>query len=193
LLSNALREKVDRTIERVFLLLGVLYPKSELDLVQASFKDAGPAQRANALEILDNVIDKSLKRLLLPLLDDTARAAKLRDTAELIRVPERASNAWLQALLSDENPWIAACAAYYAGQHRVLESTSWLPPLLGHHSPVVREAVLAALEQLVPGPELEKTLSPALKDEFEPVRKRAEVALHTLEKGGKSRTAKALA
>jgi AAA family ATP:ADP antiporter len=185
LLSSALREKVDRILERVFLLLGILHPRAELELVQSNLRDPSPAARANAVEILDNILSRPLKRRLLPLLDDTPRQRKLRDGGKLFHLPQLPAEAWVGELICDENGWVVACTAHYAASRPgasalgTLVVPSGSPPavrraaLLEHPFPLVRETVLAALEKLLPPEELLPIAAAAKQDDFPPIRARA--------------------
>jgi hypothetical protein len=56
---------------RIFRLLGVLYPDRDLDSAYAAILSRVPAVRDSALELLDNTLDPHLRRLLLPLFDES--------------------------------------------------------------------------------------------------------------------------
>src|SRR5439155_24232688 len=82
LLASALTEKVSAVERRIFLLLAVLYPDADMENIYAGIHDASaadaPRRRANAVELLDNLLDRRLKQKFLPLLDEIPRADKLR-------------------------------------------------------------------------------------------------------------------
>jgi ATP:ADP antiporter, AAA family len=173
LLASALRERVDRASERVCLLLGVVHPGAELDLVQLNLRDPSPVHRANALEILDNVLDKPLKQRLLPLLDDRPREAKVREAAAFFAIPALEGRAWLGALLGDESPWIAATALAYVAQEGIPVPGSGLLALLEHPVPYVREGALLAAWRVLSEPERAAAVRKAEADPYAPLRERA--------------------
>jgi ATP/ADP translocase/HEAT repeat protein len=173
LLASALRERVDRAGERVCLLLGIMHPGAELDQVQANLRDPSPARRANALEILDNVLDKPLKRCLVPLLDDRPREAKVREAAALFHLPPLEARDWIGALLGDESPWIAATALTYVAEEAIPVPGSRLLSLLEHPAPFVRESALLAAWRLLSEAERATAVQKLAADPFPPLRARA--------------------
>jgi ATP/ADP translocase len=173
LLAAALGERVDRAAERVSLLLGIVHPGAELDLVQMNLRDPSPARRANALEILDAVLDKRTKRRLVPLLDDRPREAKLREGAAFFSIPRLDGRAWLEALLGDESPWIATTALGFAVEVGLPVPRAGLGALLEHDAPFVREAALLAAQRLWPEAEREAAAARLCDDPFPPLRARA--------------------
>jgi len=173
LLAGAIGERVDRAAERVCLLLGILYPGAELDLVQMNLRDPSPARRANALEILDAVLDKRTQRRLVPLLDDRPREARLREGARYFSIPRLAGRAWLEALLGDESPWIATTALGFAVEEGLPVPRPGLDALLDHDAPFVREAALLAAQRLWPEAERESAAGRLADDPYPPLRARA--------------------
>jgi hypothetical protein len=173
LLAGALGERVDRAAERVCLLLGIVYPGAELDLVQLNLRDPSPARRANALEILDAVLDKRTKRRLVPLLDDRPREARLREGASYFSIPRLEGRAWLEALLGGESPWIATTALGFAVEEGLPVPRAGLDALLGHDAPFVREAALLAAQRLWPEAERESAARRLANDPYPPLRVRA--------------------
>jgi HEAT repeat protein len=69
-----LRETMEQEAERIFRLLGVLYPDRDLDSAYAAIRSQVPAVRDSALELLDNTLDPQLRRFLLPLFDESLTA-----------------------------------------------------------------------------------------------------------------------
>ncbi len=59
---------------RIFLLLAVLYPDADMEQIYAGIHDASatdaPRRRGNAVELLDNLLDRALKKRFLPLLEE---------------------------------------------------------------------------------------------------------------------------
>jgi ATP:ADP antiporter, AAA family len=123
LLARTIEERLTHTLERLFRLLGLRYPPKEIYgaylAVSRRSDDA-----AAALEFLDNILDRHLKRILLPLLDAPEHlleygknqfGVEVRTAEEaireLIRAPSRATG---NGSLSD--PWLTACAMAAAAE-----------------------------------------------------------------------------
>jgi ATP/ADP translocase/HEAT repeat protein len=171
LLAVALREQLGRAVDRSLLLARVLHPAAGLELASAALGD--PLRRAAAVEMIDAVLPKALKRRLVPLLDDRPRAARLREAEGLYELPRLGPDAWLGELLRDESPWLAAAAAHAAGALGVGAVAGRVRELLSHPVPWVREAALEALERLLPEAELAAAARELTADPFEPARARA--------------------
>lgn len=167
LLTLALQEERDRSIERSIVLLQLLHPNDGLDVVAENLRSESAARRANAVEVLDNTVREDLKKRLLPLLED--RLVRPLPTT-------RPKNAWLSELVDGRNAWIAACAAQLAAEDRV----DGMVPALGRAlmSPVayVREAAASAVARLSPD-EARELLAPLQEDPARSVRRAAEGAL----------------
>jgi ATP/ADP translocase len=177
LLHSALLEKVFAVESRVFSLLTELYPDAGIEFVWAGIRDATQRDaarlRANAVELLDNVLDRDVKRRLLPLLEETPRDARLRAVAEVYPQPPRSAEAALLELLGDENAWVRACACMVAKEQRLASSQDALVMNLEAPWPVLREAALASVAELGRD-DLPRLLERARHDDAAVVRARAE-------------------
>jgi HEAT repeat protein len=181
LLASALMEKVDQCEARVFTLLGILYPDAEVELIYAGYKDAlaqdAARKRANALELLDNLLDRPLKGKLFPLIEDRPREAKLREAEEVYPPPTGGSLERMGELLQDESAWVRACALHLAGERRDATLTKAVRDNLEHVWQVVREESVVALSKMLPLDELALAVETRQRDEAEPVRTRVEAIL----------------
>ncbi|MGC4115317.1 MAG: Npt1/Npt2 family nucleotide transporter [Myxococcales bacterium] len=181
LLASALQEKVDAGVQRIFTLLGILNPEAEFELIYATFHEASAAdaarRRANVVELLDNVLERQLRKRLFPLIEDLARDARLRAAAEDFPLKTDDPVARLRDLLSDDSAWVRACALYLAGESYDPSLKKAMHDNLDHPSSVVREACLAALGKQVPLKELLRDIERRTKDEAAAVRERAKKML----------------
>ncbi|MBI5066692.1 MAG: HEAT repeat domain-containing protein [Deltaproteobacteria bacterium] len=176
LLAAALTERVDRAVDRALRLVRLLQPAAELDLAREALADQ--RRRAAGVELLDTLLDRRLRRLLLPLVEQGSRRARLREVAGLAPLD---SPDWLRELLRDEGAWMAAAAAWAAGELRRVDAAPRVAELLTHPVDWVREAALTALERLLPPAELARAARDLTADPFAPARERA---LAICERGG---------
>jgi ATP/ADP translocase/HEAT repeat protein len=181
LLGSALSEKVAQAEARLITLLGILYPESEIELLFAGLQDAvahdATRRRAHAVELLDNVLDRPLRRRLFPLLEDLPREVKLRAAREVFPLPPADRTQRLADLLADESAWVRACTLFLCGERREGALRAPIAENLDHASPVVREATVASLEKLIAPEELARALERRPSDESAAVRARVEAAL----------------
>jgi hypothetical protein len=176
-LASALTELVNRAEERVFLLLAVLYPEAGMEHIYLGIRDATEAlmrrRRANAVELLDNLLDRGVKRKLLPLVEDAPRREKLGAVRELMKLPHPPGAEALAELCRDENPWVRACAIHYASQTRSPSAPDAILAGVADPDSIVRETSLKAA--LTARPEQARGLAKMrLGDESATVRRLAE-------------------
>lgn len=152
LLASALTEKVSQTENRLFLLLAVLYPDAGMEAIYAGIRDAtaedAARRRANAVELLDNLLSRDLKKKILPLLDEMPRQLKLRAVSEFVKLPALGREETLTALCRDDSAWVRACALYFAAERRTSTASEELWGATGDGSPVVREMALVGLTRV---------------------------------------------
>ncbi len=184
LLHSALYEKVELCEERIFTLLAILFPDAEVELIYAGFKAAGAQdaalRRANALELLENLLDRPLRAKLFPLLEDLPREARLRAAAEHVTLPSLDAAARTRELLSDESPWVRACALYLCGERPDPALEGLVAESLEHSAPMVREASVAALEKMLPLSQLGPRMEKRANDDSPMVRERARAILQAV-------------
>ncbi len=68
-LIDLLERRLDGNLERIFRLLGLKYPPQEMLSAYKSIQSSTPDIRINAVEYLDNMLDSSLKRVVIPLIE----------------------------------------------------------------------------------------------------------------------------
>ncbi len=154
LLASGLQEKVLLAEKRMFSLLSVLYPDSDMEQISASIFDAdaadAPRRRANAVELLDNLLGRELKKKVLPLLEDLPRDARLQLLAGLFDFPTKNALDTLHDLCRDESGWVRACAMWCLAQKPEADITELLAASVTDSQPVVREIALVLLEKASP-------------------------------------------
>jgi ATP:ADP antiporter, AAA family len=112
----ALRQSIDMEVERIFRLLGLLFPRLDLHSAYFGLQSANPAVRANALEFLDNVLRPQLRALLVPLLDfQITLRERVALANEVLGSPVENAEEAVAALLASQDPWLQASAAYTIG------------------------------------------------------------------------------
>jgi len=84
-----LENRLDENLERIFKLLELKYPPEEIDTVYRNLKSDKTDLRINAIEFLDNLLDVSLKKVLIPIIESVTLETITRETLKNlnIRVP----------------------------------------------------------------------------------------------------------
>jgi ATP:ADP antiporter, AAA family len=109
-LAQALTEKMLRTMNRMYLLLGLLYPWRDIAAVRWTLEHGDPRARASASEYLDNVLTGQIRKRIMPALEDLPREEKVRRGNVLLRTRPRDVEESLLQLINDEDEVVAAAA-----------------------------------------------------------------------------------
>lgn len=93
--------------DRIFRLLAILYPSSDLDSTYAAIRSGVPTVRDSALELMENTLDSQLRKLLIPLFDDVLSVRERAQIAARLfgeEVDESQQVVW--ALVRSDNRWL---------------------------------------------------------------------------------------
>jgi AAA family ATP:ADP antiporter len=112
LLARSIDERLHQTLERLFRLLGLRYPPRQIYAAYLAVNQRKPEEFAAALEFLENVMDRELKRVVLPLLDAEPHETGL----ELFGVERLDAEGAVRELIRSQDPWLEACAAAAAAE-----------------------------------------------------------------------------
>ena len=150
-LVDVLKEAMEQELERIFRLLGLLYPRVDAHGAYVGLQSKSASVHDNALEFLDNVLKVQLRDLLVPLLDGRITVSeRARKANRLVRVamdnPEQA----ILALISSQDPWLRSCGAYAIGSLGLKSLEEHLNPFLDHPDALLRETARAAKLRLGP-------------------------------------------
>jgi AAA family ATP:ADP antiporter len=126
-LVDALENERLRILRRIFMLLALEYPESEVTRSWFAVRNGSARDRANAVELLDNILPKRIMKRLVRLLEPPDH--HLGSSFMYSNQRSLSRSEALCKLIGCSNPWLAACALY-AGRKTAT------PGLLG----AVREA-----------------------------------------------------
>lgn len=120
LLSRALEEKLQRTLDRIYRLLGLIYPWKDIVSARWAIEHGSARLRASAVEYLDNVLAGPLRKRLMPFVEDTPVQEKGMRAETLLTSPACTAEESLTRLLGDEDPVVAAATAHF-----IVETQRW--------------------------------------------------------------------
>ncbi len=148
LLQDALAHREKQSAQRVMWLLGLRYPLDTIKLVAVNLRSTVVATRANAVEVLDNLLDKREKPFIIPILEENTAAQKLNVGEEHFTLERKTRTEWLQVLLEAQDPWLQCCAAVAIGDHELRELEDEVMKLLESPHAVCRETAIVVLRDL---------------------------------------------
>ena len=110
LLGHALVEKCQRAVDRIYRLLGLVYPRKDIWSARWAIEHGDSRARASAFEYLENLLSATLRKFLMPILDELPLDEKVRRANVLLRTRPRDEEDTLLHLINDDDEIISACA-----------------------------------------------------------------------------------
>jgi AAA family ATP:ADP antiporter len=149
----ALTESLRQELERIFRLLGLLYPHLDLHAAYLGLQSKSASVHGNALEFLDTVLKSQLRDMLMPLLDGKITVGeRARLANRLVGTHIESREHAVVALVTSDDPWLRSCGAYAIGNFGLKSLEGELNRCLNDADPLLRETARAAklrLEALV--------------------------------------------
>jgi len=143
--EGALAESLEQELERIFRLLGLLYPQMDSYAVYLGLQSKDKTVYDNALEFLENVLKSALRGTLVPLLDGRVTPKERAQLAnQLVRTKLENREQAVKELVSSDDPWLKSCGAYAIGSFRMKCMAKELEDCLDHADPLLRETARAA-------------------------------------------------
>ncbi|MBN2012636.1 hypothetical protein JW960_25125 [candidate division KSB1 bacterium] len=150
LLCQAIEEKLDQNLERIFRLLGLRYPASDVYNSYLGIISKRADLRANAVEFLDNLLDFHLKTLIIPLVEQTSIDALLQRTEQLYGFHLPTPDATFPLLLQGNDNWIKMCTLHYMTQLRYTRHKEITRNLLTDPDPFLQSTAQAYFQTVFP-------------------------------------------
>lgn len=143
--GGALQSSLEQELERIFRLLGLLYPQVDLHAVYLGLQSKDRTVHDNALELLETVLKSALRATLVPLLDGRVTPKeRARLANQLVRTKLESREQAVKELVSNDDPWLKTCGAYAIGSFRMKCLATELELCLNHVDPLLRETARAA-------------------------------------------------
>jgi AAA family ATP:ADP antiporter len=90
-LRHDLENNLSRTMKQIFELLGLVYPQESIVMAYQNILAGTKKALDYSVELLDNILKRELKELLLPLIEDTTLEEKARISRKMIKAAEKSS------------------------------------------------------------------------------------------------------
>lgn len=157
LLDEMLRWLMQFTIDRLFYLLALLHPKQNMAQLQRGLAQGDARLRANAIELLDTLLTREIKELVLPLIEagEETIVARARDQ---LGIPSRSTVERLAELMQYPSDWLQSCVLYQIGSMRLSVLKEQVIAGLFAEDDVVRETAFLAGNQLLSPAELKEIM-----------------------------------
>jgi AAA family ATP:ADP antiporter len=148
LLTRALEERLEQAQERIFRLLGLMYPPVDLFNAWNRLVHGGPSVRAAALELLGNLFTANHRESILPLLEALSWEEVHEQGKRIFGLTSPSFRMVLMDLLEGADSWLSACAVTLVGEIGLAEAREAVDRLAHHPDGVVREAAQSTRKRL---------------------------------------------
>jgi len=105
-----------RSVDRVLRILGLSYDTKRLSAISAGIRSNSPAQRSNALELLEGTMSRTTAGTVMPFLEAVADGLPYTRISELLEESDSIQEAPAEALLDDDDWWPRAIALHLLGR-----------------------------------------------------------------------------
>ncbi|MBI3404716.1 MAG: HEAT repeat domain-containing protein, partial [Acidobacteria bacterium] len=143
--ARSLHEAMTQEVERIFRLLGLLYPKYDLHSAYFGIQSKDPVVHDNSLEFIDNVMKPQMRQMLVPLLDS---AVTMRERVafanKMVGAEVESQEEAVGTLVASPDPWLKSCGAYAIGVLKIRSLAHALDECLTHADPLLRETARQA-------------------------------------------------
>ena len=109
-LALALDQKIERTRDRIFRLLALIYPWRDISAAQWTLAHGDSRSRASASEYLDNLLEGQLRKRIMPVVEEMPLEEKVRRGNVLLKTRPRDAEETLLQLINDDDQVVAAAA-----------------------------------------------------------------------------------
>jgi AAA family ATP:ADP antiporter len=157
LLREALAADLEKSRTRIFYLLSFIYDPQSVLRARDNLSRSSGEERAYALEVIDVLISKTLKPILLPLLGGLPADQQLRGLIVSFPQPKLTRAQRLAELVAGSNgkldTWTRACALYTVGRLSAADLSESVVAALSESDPLVKETAvwtLARLDRVLP-------------------------------------------
>lgn len=110
LLAQALREKMQRSKDRIYRLLALIYPWRDISAAQWTLERGDARSRSSASEYLDNILTGQVRKRIMPILEELPLDERVRRANVLQRTRPRDAEETLLQLINDDDQVLAAAA-----------------------------------------------------------------------------------
>ncbi len=144
-LAGALHESMQQEMERIFRLLGLLYPHFDVHSVYFGLQSNDATVYDNSLELLENVLTSHQRAILLPLLDGKVSPKQRAAIAQrFVHAKVENREQAVAELIGSGDPWLKSCGAYAIGTFAITSLEGELERCLQDPDPLLRETARAA-------------------------------------------------
>ena len=149
---NAMLLEVNQGVERIFNFLCLIYNSSSVLKAKEGFYLNSKEQKANALELLDNLISKKLQASFFPILEDIPVSSKINQLSKAYQNSISQPDKIIQYVLKESdkkfNIWTQVTAIHSYSESNPDFEKEFIFPFINHHYKILRDTSRNTLKNL---------------------------------------------
>ena len=134
-LALTLDQKLGRSVDRIYRLLGMLYPWKDIAAARWAIDHGDARSRSGAFEYLDNILASQLRSRLMPVLEEMPLDEKVRRGNVLLHTRLRDVEETVLQLINDDDQVVAAAAVDLVREKEIWSLTDDVEFVLAHRDP----------------------------------------------------------
>jgi CRP-like cAMP-binding protein len=134
LLVQALGNKLERTLDRIYRLLGLIYPWKDVAAARFTIQHGESRKRAGAVEYMDNLLAGAVRKRVMPIIEDSSIEEKVRCANVVLKTRPRDLEDTLAQLVHDDDRVVAAAAIHFVKQRQLWSLSGDLEFAVAHRS-----------------------------------------------------------
>ena len=115
-LINLLEQRLDRQLQCMFRFLGIKYPPQDVDPILNTILNGKEEQRIHAIEFLDNILDKQLKKELIPVAESILFETNTEEKIKKLNIKVLSETECYYALLKRKDSKLKMAVLYLIEQ-----------------------------------------------------------------------------
>ena len=132
LIARAIEEKIERTKDRIYRLLGLMYGWKDIAGARWALERGDARARASAAEFLDNLLKGELRKRIMLVVEEMPADDRVRRANVIIRSRPRDLEETIAQLVHDEDQAVASAAIHYVESRRMDRLSADLEHALAH-------------------------------------------------------------
>ena len=134
LLARALEEKLGRTLDRIYRLLGLIYAWKDVAAARYTIEHQTGRSRAGAVEYLDNLLGGAIRKRIMPIIEDLSMEGKVRHANVVLKSRPRDLEETLVQLVHDDDLVVAASAIHFVDERCLWSMAGDLEYIVAHNA-----------------------------------------------------------
>lgn len=148
LLFSTLKSRMEYSFERIFRILSLLYDSSDIYQAYHAITQGDKTLKANAYELLDNVLDIDIKDVILQIIDNTSEKDKLIFGRERFGIEKKSFVQLITDLYRKPDIWLKIAVLHAIGVNSINELKILVEDGLLSENKVIRETAEYSLRLL---------------------------------------------